>query len=153
MDNLLSQCFWCVCWAMEQRRWVHQHGMKEVKLCCLFVTKGHEEEKSAPHSGHVCSIWQKKLITGLFHQLLLLKLKLQLVDLFNRGGHTGPRKKFNFFGAPIQKAHEYVLNLRRQLSSSILRFAAHMLNFGVFPVTKHPFFSFFHPKGFSAKKK
>ena len=63
-----------------------------------------------------------------------------------RGGHTGPRKKVQLFWATIQKAHKYVLNLRRQLSSSILRFAAHTLNFGVFPVTKHPFKRAFMPK-------
>ena len=63
----------------------------------------------------------------------------------NLDGHTGSQKKFNIFWAPIQKAHEYVLNLRRQLSSSILRFAAHTLNFGVFPVTKHPFKRAFLP--------
>ena len=49
-----------------------------------------------------------------------------------------PEKKVNFFGAPIQKAHEYVLNLRRQLSSELFRFVAHMSKFGIFTVTKHP---------------
>ena len=36
--------------------------------------------------------------------------------------------------------------MRRQLSCSILRFVAHTLNFGVFPVTKHPFIRAFLPK-------
>ena len=57
-----------------------------------------------------------------------------------------PEKKNQLFGAPIRNALEYVLNLRRQLSSSILRFAAHTLNFGIFTVTKHPFKRAFMPK-------
>ena len=59
---------------------------------------------------------------------------------------SGPRKKVNFFGAPIQKAHEYVLNLRRQLSSSLFRFVAHRSKFGIFTVTKHPSIRAFVPK-------
>ena len=41
-----------------------------------------------------------------------------------------PEKKFNFFGAPIQKAPEQVLNLRWQLSSSILSFVWHRSKLG-----------------------
>ena len=42
-----------------------------------------------------------------------------------------PEKKFNFFGAPIQKAPEQVLNLQRQLSSSMLGFVWHRSNLGI----------------------
>ena len=55
-------------------------------------------------------------------------------------------KKVNFFGAPIQKAPEYVVNLRRQLSSSIFWFAPHRSKFGIFTVTKHPSIRAFVPK-------
>ena len=57
-----------------------------------------------------------------------------------------PEKKVNFFWAPIQKAHEYVLNLRRQLSSSLASVAAHRSKFGIFTVTKHPSIRAFVPK-------
>ena len=57
-----------------------------------------------------------------------------------------PEKKVNFFWAPIQKAHEYVLNLRRQLSSSLASVAAHGSKFGIFTVTKHPSIRAFVPK-------
>ena len=57
-----------------------------------------------------------------------------------------PEKKVNFFWAPIQKAHEYVLNLQRQLSSSLASVAAHRSKFGIFTVTKHPSIRAFVPK-------
>ena len=37
------------------------------------------------------------------------------------GAILDPEKKFNYFLAPIQKAPEYVQNMWRQKSSSILR--------------------------------
>ena len=51
--------------------------------------------------------------------------------MHNRGGHTGPRKKIQLFWAPIQKAPEYVLHLRRQLSSSILSFVRDRSSLGL----------------------
>ena len=41
-----------------------------------------------------------------------------------------PEKKFSFFLAPIQKAPEQVINLRWQLSSSILSFVWHWSKLG-----------------------
>ena len=78
---------------------------------------------------------------------LIWTLKFIWIYWILEGAILVPPQKVNFFGAPIQMAPEYNLNLRWQLSSSILRFAAHTLNFGVFTVTKHPF-----KKGFYAKK-
>ena len=62
-----------------------------------------------------------------------------------RGPYWSP-PKIQLFWAPIQKAPEQVLHLRRQLSSSILRFVAHPLNFSVFAVTRHTFKRAFLPK-------
>ena len=66
-------------------------------------------------------------------ECMLLQNKVLIYKFLEqfRGGHTGPRKKINFFGALIQKAHEYILNLRRQLSSSILSFVWHRSKLGL----------------------
>ena len=45
--------------------------------------------------------------------------------------HTDLRKKTYFFWPPIRKAPEQVLNLRRQLSSSILSFVWHWSKLGL----------------------
>ena len=59
--------------------------------------------------------------------------------IFNRGGHTDLEKKSTFF-APIWRAPEQVLNLRRQLSSSILSFVWHRSKLGPFAVHNTPSF-------------
>ena len=47
-----------------------------------------------------------------------------------KGAILVPEIFFNFVWAPIQKAHEQVQNLRRQLSSSILSFVWHRSKLG-----------------------
>ena len=70
-----------------------------------------------------------------------------------RPGHTDPRKKYYFFWAPIRKAHEYVLNLRRRLIWMIFKHAGHPPKFCRFTVTKHPYLRALTPKKSKRKKK
>ena len=58
-------------------------------------------------------------------------------SISNRGSHTDPTKKSTFL-ARIQRAPEQVLNLQRQLSSSILSVAQHRSKSGTFTVHKTP---------------
>ena len=52
-------------------------------------------------------------------------------DLGNRGGHRDLEKKFYFFFAPIRKAHEYFLNLRREHSTIKMKHAPALPKLGL----------------------
>ena len=77
---------------------------------------------------------------------------LCVINVWIRPGHTDLGKKDYFFFAPIWKAPEYILNLRRQLIRMIFKHAGDPPKFGRFTVTKHPYLRALTPKKSKRKK-